>query len=84
MGIHCGQSYLMLDTERRNPQIIFRDQLALLSEQKPKPRIDLGRRRGDVQDPASTHEPLNFSEIVVGAARVESSVSQFPNDRHWK
>ena len=74
----------MLDAQRRDPEIVLGNRLALLFKSKPEPRIHRGRSRRDVQDLASGHEHFDFGKILHGAPGIESAVAQFADNGNWK
>ena len=63
----------MLDAERRDPQVVLGNRLAIFFETKAKPCIHGGRRCGDVQDAAARSQPLHFDQVLGTALRLEFS-----------
>jgi hypothetical protein len=84
MAIHGSQLHLVFDAQCSNPEIVFGNRLALLFQVEPKPRVHLRGGKGDVEDVAVGYQPFHFRHVLVGVARVQGTVSQFPNDRNWQ
>jgi hypothetical protein len=84
MAVECRQRNLMLDTERRDPQIVLGNRFARLFQAKPEPRINGGRRSRDIQNAASGDEHFDFGKILGDPPGIESAVSQFADDGNRK
>jgi hypothetical protein len=84
VSVERRQGNAVLDAERRDPEIVFRNGLALLLQAKPKLRVGCGGRGSHVQHAATRHEAFHVGKVVDGAPGVERTVPQLPDHRSWQ
>src|SRR6266545_4624100 len=74
MPVEGDERHLMLNAERCDPEIVFRNRRAFSLQGKSEPGVYGGRGLDDVQDQASGDQSFNFGEILDSAPGVQSAV----------
>src|SRR5258708_23413067 len=70
----------MLDADGGDPQVVLGDRFSLLLESQPEPRINLGRRKADIQHLGSRDQIIDPAQVLGRSLRLNSAESKLPHD----